>query len=178
MKCHPSLSLLVCLTVHYHCNFLGRDPVTRAAFTGKLLQQLQREFGTQMLERAQGNLQLQHLSLKPCSHPGARTGSALLAVLTPSFPTRKTAEQWIPRVSSFPFLGFSTCRVRACQGRPPHLPCACQLRQGCHSPPPCGMSHSLSHPQSCAAAPAVKSLQPRASHVSICQCCCCSQAVV
>lgn len=58
----------MCFTVYYHPNFLGRDSVTRAAFTGKLLQQLQREFGKQVLERAWGELQLQHLSLESCSH--------------------------------------------------------------------------------------------------------------
>lgn len=114
MKCHPSLSLLKCLTVHYPCNFLGRDSVTRAAFTGKLLRQIQREFGKQRLDRAQGKLQLQHLSLKPCSHPRAQGWLCPPGVLTPSFPTRKTAEQWIPRISSFPFHGFSTSRVRPC----------------------------------------------------------------
>lgn len=53
-----------------------------------------------------------------------RIGSAFLAVLTLSFPTscRKTAEESIPCISSFPFLGFSTCRVRPCQTRCPHMP--------------------------------------------------------
>lgn len=54
----------MCLPVYYHPDFLGRDSVTRPALIEKLFQQLQSEFGKQVLERAQGKLQLQHLSLE------------------------------------------------------------------------------------------------------------------